>query len=144
MRYIAYGSNMSKEQMAYRCPDAKLLATGYIKGARLEFFRHATVEGSQIKGARVPMAVWEISAGDERRLDLYEGVPDYYVKEECSAFLADGSEIKGMIYLMKLIRPEPPTQSYFEGIMHAYAELGFGPEIKTVLEPALHRSLRRR
>ena len=41
MQYIAYGSNMSREQMAYRCPEARLLDTGYISGARLEFYRHA-------------------------------------------------------------------------------------------------------
>ena len=38
MKYIAYGSNMVQEQMAVRCPDAKLIGTGYISGARLEFY----------------------------------------------------------------------------------------------------------
>jgi len=37
MIYIAYGSNMVKEQMAIRCPDARLIGTGHIEGARLEF-----------------------------------------------------------------------------------------------------------
>ena len=44
MKYIAYGSNMVQEQMAVRCPEAKLIGTGYISGARLEFYLHATVE----------------------------------------------------------------------------------------------------
>ena len=35
MKYIAYGSNMVQEQMAVRCPDARLIGTGYIAGARL-------------------------------------------------------------------------------------------------------------
>ena len=37
MRYIAYGSNMVREQMDYRCPDAKLIGTGYIAGARNDY-----------------------------------------------------------------------------------------------------------
>jgi gamma-glutamylcyclotransferase (GGCT)/AIG2-like uncharacterized protein YtfP len=143
VKYIAYGSNMVKEQMAYRCPDAKLIGTGYIERARLEFYLHATVERSKIKGARVPVAVWEISGADEQRLDRYEGFPNYYIKEEWPVTLSDGSEIKGMIYLMKLMRKSPPTLDYYKGIQSAYKELGLGSEIKTVLQPALCRSIRR-
>ena len=144
MKYIAYGSNMVKEQMDYRCPDAKLIGTGYIERARLEFYLHATVERSRIKGARVPVAVWEISDADEQRLDRYEGFPNYYIKEEWSVAMADGSEIKGMIYLMNQLRISPPTRDYYKGIQSAYEELGLGSEIKRVLLPALCRSLRRK
>ena len=43
MKYIAYGSNMVEEQMAYRCPNAKLVGTGQLPNHRLEFYLHATV-----------------------------------------------------------------------------------------------------
>ena len=36
MKYIAYGSNMVKAQMAFRCPGAKLIGTGYLPNHRLE------------------------------------------------------------------------------------------------------------
>ena len=144
MKYIAYGSNMLEEQMAYRCPDAKLIGAGYIEGAQLEFFLHATVEHSKITSARVPVAVWEISKADEKRLDLYEGFPNYYTKKRIPVRMNDGSEIKGMVYLMKLIRNQPPTASYYNGIVDAYIKLGFGSQIKTVLEPALRRSIKRK
>ena len=75
MKYIAYGSNMVQEQMAVRCPEAKLIGTGYISGARLEFYLHATVEATGDKRNRVPVAVWEINDKDERSLDRYEGYP---------------------------------------------------------------------
>ena len=58
MKYIAYGSNMVQEQMAFRCPDARLIGTGYIAGARLEFYLHATVEKTGDQRNRVPVAVW--------------------------------------------------------------------------------------
>ena len=73
MKYIAYGSNMVEEQMAVRCPEAKLIGTGYITGARLEFYLHATLERTGKKRNRVPVAVWEISQSDEISLDRYEG-----------------------------------------------------------------------
>ena len=117
MKYIAYGSNMVEEQMAVRCPDARLIGTGYISGARLEFYLHATVEETGDQRNRVPVAVWEINQRDEQMLDRYEGYPSYYIKE-------------------------PHTQ-YYDGIANAYRRLGLGSQIKTVLKPALERSIAR-
>ena len=149
MNYIAYGSNMVQEQMAYRCPGARLIGMGYLPGAQLEFYLHATVERSQIKAGRsseptrVPVAVWEISEADEQRLDRYEGYPSYYTKAERTVCMTDGSEIKGMIYLMNHKRVAPPTPDYYDGILRAYQVLGFRSEIERVLKPALLRSLAR-
>jgi len=142
MKYIAYGSNMSTDQMAYRCPDAKLISTGRLQGAQLEFFLHATVERSQIKNAFVPVAIWEISKADEKHLDRYEGYPSYYIKEEWMVHMDDGSQIKGMIYLMNHKRYSLPTTEYYNGIRDAYIELGLRSQIKRVLRPALRRSFR--
>jgi hypothetical protein len=144
MKYIAYGSNMSIEQMRLRCPDAKLVGVGLLRGARLEFYMHATVEASKSPADAVPVAVWEISRADELYLDAYEGYPRYYGKETCRVEMPDGSQIEGMIYIMKLIRNEVPTASYFFGIRAAYTELGLDSEIDRVLKPALDRSRRRR
>ena len=143
MKYIAYGSNMSMEQMKYRCPDAKLLGTGRIAGARLEFYTHATVESSQIMEACVPVAVWEISERDEQRLDRYEGFPSYYVKDQWPVTLDSGAQMTGMIYLMKQKRGNAPILVYYLGIRNAYEDLGLGSQIKTILDPALGRAMRR-
>ena len=35
--YIAYGSNINLEQMAYRCPHSKVIGTSEIKDFELEF-----------------------------------------------------------------------------------------------------------
>ena len=140
MKYIAYGSNMMQDQMAFRCPESRLIGTGHIRGARLEFYLHATVEQTGDDRDRVPVAVWEISGADERSLDRYEGYPDYYIREEWPVYLDDGSETTGMIYLMNRIRKMPPQDSYYEGIADAYRRLGLEGQIDTVLKPALERS----
>ena len=143
MKYVAYGSNMVQEQMAVRCPDARLIGTGYISGARLEFYLHATVEKTGDMRNRVPVAVWEINAQDERNLDRYEGFPSYYIKEEWPVHMDDGSKVTGMIYLMKMIRKSPPHEQYYAGIENAYRRLGLSSQIRTVLKPALARSYER-
>ena len=143
MKYIAYGSNMVQEQMAYRCPDARLIGVGYLSGARLEFYLHATVEKTGDQRNRVPVAVWEINERDEKSLDRYEGFPHYYTKEYWPVHMSDGSEIEGMIYIMKMIREALPDSGYYMGIEDAYRKLGLRSQIKTVLQPALERSLQR-
>ena len=144
MKYIAYGSNMSQDQMARRCPDAKLIGTGYLPNHRLEFYLHATVERTRAHDAKVPVAVWEISKADEARLDIYEGFPSYYIKAPRKVKMMDGSAIRGMIYLMNYLRISPPASEYYDGIETAYMKLGFTDDIETVLMPALDRSWQRK
>ena len=144
MKYIAYGSNMVKEQMAHRCPGAMLIGIGYLPNHRLEFYLHATVERTRAHGAKVPVAVWEISEEDERSLDRYEGFPTYYTKHRRLVVMDDGTELWGMVYIMNMIRPQPPTSAYYNGIHNAYMKLGLRSEIERVLEPALQRSQRRK
>lgn len=55
----------------------------------------------------------------------------------------DGTETEGMIYLMKLIRHDPPQDTYYEGIAEAYRSLGIEDQIASVLEPARRRSRER-
>ena len=144
MKDIAYGSHMVEEQMAHRCPSAKLIGIGYLPNHRLEFYLHATVERTRAHGAKVPVAVWEITDADERSLDRYEGFPTYYTKHRRRVVMDDGSEIWGMVYIMNMIRPQPPTASYYNAIHKAYVKLGLRSEIEQVLEPALQRSQRRK
>ena len=140
MKYIAYGSNMVAEQMAHRCPNARLLGTGWLLNHRLEFYLHATVEKTRSKGARVPVAVWEIDEADEMRLDRYEGYPTYYVKRRATVHMQDGSPIEGMLYQMNTFHGNLPQSHYYKGIRDAYLALGFGSEIDRVLVQAYMRA----
>ena len=141
MKYIAYGSNMSPEQMTMHCPRSVLIGTGYLHGARLDFYVHATVEFTGNDNDRVPVAVWELNSADVRSLDRYEGYPDYYAKLIRTVTMKDGSQITGMLYVMNpSMKIETiPESRYFCGIEDAYHALGFETEIDSVLEPALER-----
>lgn len=74
--YIAYGSNLNVRQMKQRCPSARIIGTANLDGWQLLFKGSQT--GSYLtiekkKGSTVPVAVWEITAEDEKALDRYEG-----------------------------------------------------------------------
>ena len=77
--YLAYGSNINLEQMARRCPTAKVLESKMLQGHELEFRGVATIVPK--KGAEVPVLIWEIGERDEIALDRYEGFPSLYRKE---------------------------------------------------------------
>ena len=101
--YIAYGSNLSVEQMADRCPDAKVVGTAILYGWQLLFKGCATIEPNPEKNT--PVLVWEISERDEQRLDRYEGFPSFYYKKdlEVETFPMDGGEpvmLTAMVYIM--------------------------------------------
>ena len=65
MRYVAYSSNLSVEQMAFRCPNAKIVGTAILKDWQLVFKYHADIV--PCKGSNVPVLIWEISKSDEKK-----------------------------------------------------------------------------
>ena len=132
-KYIAYGSNLSMEQMAYRCRDARVIGKATILGWKLVFRQHATIEPEE--GSEVPVLLWEISKEDERRLDVYEGFPMYYYKTDMDVVMTelDGKrprKVKAMVYLMEDGHPiHLPTPSYYQTLLGGYERFGFDTEL---------------
>lgn len=120
--YIAYGSNLNIAQMKRRCPTAKLVGVSEIKDYELVFRGVATIEKK--KGSRVPVGVWEIEENDEKALDLYEGYPRFYKKEDFNIDL-DGEKIEAMAYVMTPgHRLGMPSDYYFNVIYQGYKDNG--------------------
>jgi len=138
--YLAYGSNLNREQMACRCPDAKVLGSSKLNGYQLIFRGSkagavATIE--KRKGGSVPVLLWEITARDEEALDRYEGYPILYRKETVKVRL-DGQWVPAMVYIMNEGRPlGVPSRYYYDIIWRGYAEAGFDT---TVLSEAVRES----
>lgn len=129
--YVAYGSNLHLGQMQYRCPDAKVYGTGVIKNHELTFWgnynRYGVATVIPKTGTDVPVGIWEISERDEKNLDVYEGWPRLYRKENIEIVMDDGSTITGMVYIMNegRMRPVQPSESYFTTIATGYESFGF-------------------
>ncbi len=130
--YIAYGSNLNLEQMAYRCPTAKVMGASTINGWRLLFRGSrtgavATVE--PFKGGSVPVLMWELTPEDEAALDRYEGWPFLYRKETVEAQL-NGKTVMAMVYIMNEGRPfGQPSCYYYTTILEGYRDAGFDLDI---------------
>ena len=141
--YIAYGSNLSVEQMAIRAPDAELAGTATLKDMRLIFKTHATVEPCE--NCEVPCLVWRISEHDERNLDNYENWPKYYIKKfleiNIKPFEDNSPSFKAnaMIYIMTDGRSiSQPSKEYYKTIEACYEKFNFN---KNILYKALKSSI---
>ena len=126
MKYVAYGSNLSLDQMAHRCPGSKVVGTGTLHDYKLEFRTHANVVPA--KGHTVPVLVWEIPQEDLAALDRYEGFPVYYVRKTVPVEMDGGKVVDGIVYVMTPKKERiPPTCRYLAIILEGYARFGFSP-----------------
>lgn len=132
--YIAYGSNLSEEQMARRCPTATIVGTAILENWRLLFNGPASIERKQ--GYQVPVLIWDIQPEDERSLDRYEGYPSYYRKEMLKVKVKD-QIIDAMVYIMNTNKESQPGQFYYNVLDQGYERFGFD---KRILEKALEES----
>ena len=146
--YIAYGSNMSLEQMHWRCPEAEPIGKGIIKDYRLMFKgsktgSYATIE--KAGGFTVPIVLWAVSENDELLLDRYEGFPTFYYKQTLAFEFFDAQghsgrrrKSEGMAYSMdEKRRLGTPTAKYYEVLAEGYRRFDFD---ECILQKALEYS----
>lgn len=68
--------------------------------------------------------MWEISDECERALDIYEGYPSLYVKEDVEVIVND-KPVKTMVYIMAKEYTNmvaSPTEYYFNVIVRGYSD----------------------
>ena len=125
MLYVAYGSNMNLDQMAYRCPNSKVVGTGKLHGWNLVFNVHADVVESN-DDSFVPVVIWDISNEDWDYLDMYEGYPSYYIKRKVNVEFDNGNNDAAIVYVMADNRKGicPPSSGYFDGIVNGCIDNG--------------------
>ena len=132
--YIAYGSNLNVQQMAWRCPGAKVAGVGTLEDWQLAFRGSKTGSYLTIEpkaGSDVPVGVWEITDQDEQALDRYEGYPNFYYKRVFGIRIQDietgrKKDVNAMVYIMREDRPlGQPTLFYVKTCAQGYMDFGF-------------------
>lgn len=124
--YIAYGSNLNLNQMAYRCPTACIYGTGMLLNWTMAFRSmrgpaYATIK--PLAGSQVPVVVWKIDRKSENSLDIYEGYPTFYYKKHIEVLMDDKEIIKGMAYIMNRDAILGiPSKSYISSIVQGYVD----------------------
>ncbi len=156
--YVAYGSNINKDQMALRCPASKATDAHLLEKGELTFRSNhgwagvADIGGVSDGGAyslltpaepapnSVAVQLYTLELKDMIALDVFEGyVPDgdsFYTRTYFDLTLPNGEKFKAMTYRMTGGEPAPPDQLYADVIREGYKQRGLP---LSMLEDALKR-----
>ena len=114
--YFGYGSNLSKEQMAIRCPESKYYASGTLSGYSwlINTRGYATIKPSE--SDFVLGEIFTLSQQDVDYLDIYESVEEgMYLKSNLSVETSKGT-IDCLVYIASDSTPGIPQEEYIERI----------------------------
>ena len=130
--FAAYGIGVNRAEMSKRCPTAKLLGASTLRNYRLVFrgsHAAAVMNIEPMKGYTIPVLVWEITPADEAALDLDEGFPHLFEKQQFRIRL-DGKLLTCMAYVMRGDRPlGKPSAFYYSTLLEGYKATGFDANI---------------
>lgn len=131
--YIAYGSNLSIDQMIERCPSAKVIGKSIIPnmkpvcmGSGGESYLNLTFQ----KGSYSPVGIYSLSKEDEVKLDEIE-TKKYYSKIETNLKVFDFRDkqfhdYNGFIYLMTSpVTLGKCSANYINTLIKGYKDFGF-------------------
>ena len=114
--YFGYGSNLSKEQMAIRCPDSNYVSSGKLLGYSwlINTRGYASIKPS--KDDIVLGEIFRLSQKDVDYLDIYENVDDgMYIKSTLSIETSSGP-IDCLVYIASDNNLGSPQEEYIHRI----------------------------
>lgn len=142
MLIFAFGSNLSAEQMARRCPGGVFVGPAKLERHRLAFGSYSSRWGGGVatvlrsKSQSVSGVLYSLTDRDVRSLDTYEGHPVCYKREEGQVLWNDKPVTAQWYKLMALDRPfMPPSARYLAVIASGYSAHRFSKD-------DLHEALR--
>ena len=131
MYYFAYATNLSRQQMAERCPEAKPKFIATLPNYKLIFagwsrkWHGGVASIKPFRGEKVTGAIYEISERDLRLLDKHEGYPATYNRIDIVAFNEDGEPVKAVTYIkVEQSEETKPSREYVATIQQGYRDWG--------------------
>jgi gamma-glutamylcyclotransferase (GGCT)/AIG2-like uncharacterized protein YtfP len=131
--YAAYGSNLDPAQMLQRCPHSPAAGTGWLEGWRLTFgaedmgWEGALATVVESPGDRVFVGLYDITDGDARDLDAWEGADTgLYRKIRVRVATLEGDRL-AWAYVLDGYEGGLPSARYL-GVLAAAAETAGAPD----------------
>ncbi len=120
MLYFAYASNLSKEYMLSRCPNATPIKRAMLKGYKLVFNELADIVEDADKV--VSGAIYVISKQELEELDRLEGYPLLYDRLVIEVEDDLGSRYDAFTYIMEEKAIQPPPEHYYQLLVSGYED----------------------
>jgi len=123
--YFAYGSNLSEDQMADRCPEAYIIGAGSITGWQFRIMERGYATITPSDDSVVWGGLWTLTAQDERRLDRYEGVSAGLYTRDRIVVEMNGEQVEALVYIAPLEADGVATDAYMESVINGAEAFGF-------------------
>src|ERR1700739_1478186 len=114
--YFAYGSNLSVEQMALRCPDATNPRPATLADHDWLINQRGVATVERFAGTHVHGVVWDLSDRDLTTLDSAEVVPVRYRRDRLPVRTPDGPS-DAWVYIDHRVETGAPRPGYLEMII---------------------------
>ena len=97
--YFAYGSNMDEEQMANRCPGARVVGLCTLENMRFVLDSAGVASIVPQVGSRVSGVVWCVTKRNIKALDRYEGIASGCYRKEFVSVPVNGQPCNALVYI---------------------------------------------
>ncbi len=141
MKYFAYGSNMSWEELRSWCPNAEFVTIARLPDHRLDFTRYSRRRRGGVadvipsKGDDVWGVVYDIPSDELPALDRKEGVPNAYQRQDVSVIVQSEERAETLTYtVVQKVPTERPSQAYIDLILKGAREWKLPAEYVRKLE----------
>ncbi len=132
--YFAYGSNMSAEAMARRCPRSKPLGLARLARHRLVVMREGWLTAARDPRSAVHGVLWELALSDMPALDRYEGLAQGLYAKVAQPVVASGGAKRALIYFGANAGPGIPRADYLADVVAAARAWPLPPDAIAALE----------
>lgn len=134
MLHFAYGSNMSREPMRQRCPDAVNVGTAILRRHRFVIMANGYASVVAAPSQDVHGVIWRITPRDLAALDAYENVAGGLYRRAMLPVVQNGRSVSALVYLGAELREGAPRRGYMELVVQAARENGLPEPYVATLE----------
>ncbi len=140
MKYFAYASNMSSEELGAWCPGAEFIAVAKLPEHRLDFTRYSEKRQGGVAdvvpsgGSEVWGALYELPDEELPTLDRKESAPTAYRHEYVDVVTQSGERVRAMTYMViDKVPTEAPSRDYMDLILRGARERGLPSDYVSAL-----------
>lgn len=124
MLHFAYGSNMSREPMRQRCPDATIVGRAILRRHRFVIMANGYASVVAAPSHDVHGVIWHVTPRDLAALDSYENVAAGLYRRAMMPVIHDGRSVSALVYVGAELRGGVPRKGYMELVLQAARENG--------------------
>jgi hypothetical protein len=127
MLHFAYGSNMDRLMMGWRCPGAQFVGKAVLHGHRFIIMQHGLGTIVPARGGVVHGVLWRLTPRNLAALHAYENIAAGLYRTATMVVMADRRRVPALVYIASNRVLGKPKSGYMEVVTSAARDIGLPP-----------------